>query len=81
VPRFNGKYLTGWTPQIRGYDAGVNFGDTFRVADGVLEVAYETFDGRFGHLFDEAGIRADLLTQPAHPTTLASRARGVPPAC
>jgi hypothetical protein len=51
---FNGKDLDGWVPKITGYDAGVNFGRTFRVEDGVLKVAYDeydTFGGRFGHLF------------------------------
>jgi hypothetical protein len=54
VPLFNGESLEGWTPKIRGYAAGENFGDTFRVEDGVLKVGYEqydSFDGRFGHLF------------------------------
>ncbi len=53
-PLFNGKDLNGWIPKIRGYPLGENFGDTFRVEDGVLKVAYDaydTFDGRFGHLF------------------------------
>ncbi len=53
-PLFNGKDLTGWTPKITGYPVGENFGETFRVEDGVLKVcydAYEKFDGRFGHLF------------------------------
>ena len=36
---FNGRDLTGWTPKIRGHDAGENFADTFRVEDGVLKVA------------------------------------------
>jgi hypothetical protein len=51
---FDGKSLDGWIPKITGYDAGVNFGDTFRVEDGVLKVAYDEYDefgGRFGHLF------------------------------
>jgi hypothetical protein len=55
VQLFNGKDLEGWTPKIKGYEAGDNFGDTFRVENGVLKVAYDkyggTFDGRFGHLF------------------------------
>jgi hypothetical protein len=55
IQLFNGKDLDGWTPKIRGYAAGENFGDTFRVEDGVLKVAYDKyegkFDGRFGHLF------------------------------
>ena len=54
IALFNGKDLDGWVPKITGYDAGVNFGDTFRVKKGVLEVSYdryEAFGGRFGHLF------------------------------
>ena len=53
-PLFNGKDLTGWTPKIVGHDLGDNFGDTFRVVDGLLTVSYENYDafnGRFGHLF------------------------------
>ncbi len=54
VDLFNGKNLDGWTAKITGYPAGENFGNTFRVEDGLLKVrydAYERFDGRFGHLF------------------------------
>ena len=43
LPLFNGKDLTGWTPKIKGYDAGENFGQTFRVEDGVLKVAYDQY--------------------------------------
>lgn len=53
-PLFNGKDLTGWTPKIRGYAAGENFANTFRVQDGLLQVRYDgytTFDEKFGHLF------------------------------
>jgi len=51
---FNGKDLTGWTPKIRGCEAGDNFQNTFRVKDGVLRVDYsdyKTWDNRYGHLF------------------------------
>ena len=51
---FNGKNLDGWKVKIKGYELGDNFGDTFRVEDGVLKVSfdqYDKFDGRFGHLF------------------------------
>jgi hypothetical protein len=54
VRLFDGKSLDGWIPKITGYEAGVNFGDTFRVEDGVLKVSYDRYDefaGRFGHLF------------------------------
>ena len=54
---FNGKDLVGWTPKIRGYAVGENFGDTFRVVDGLLTVSYDQyegpFNGRFGHLFHD----------------------------
>jgi hypothetical protein len=55
-PLFNGRDLTGWTPKIRGHAAGVNFADTFRVADGMIQVRYDgygEFQDRFGHLFYE----------------------------
>jgi hypothetical protein len=54
IPLFDGKSLDGWVPKITGYEAGVNFGDTFRVENGILKVAYDRYDafgGRFGHLF------------------------------
>jgi hypothetical protein len=56
VSLFDGKSLAGWVPKITGYEAGVNYGETFRVENGVLRVVYDkdkypTFDGRFGHLF------------------------------
>lgn len=55
-PIFHGESLDGWTAKIRGYPAGENFGDTFRVVDGAITVsydAYDSFDNRFGHLFFE----------------------------
>jgi hypothetical protein len=53
---FNGRDLDGWTPKIRGEKVGDNYGDTFRVEDGVLKVVYDpakypTFDKKYGHLF------------------------------
>lgn len=54
VPLFNGQDLEGWTPKIRGYAVGENFGNTFRVQDGLLKVSYDQYDQfeeRFGHLF------------------------------
>ena len=61
IQLFNGRDLAGWTPKITGYELGDNFGDTFRVEDGLLRVAYdeyESFDGRFGHLFYEGRFPA-----------------------
>jgi hypothetical protein len=54
VQLFNGKNLDGWTTKIAGHDLGDNYGDTFRVRDGLLTVSYDqytTFGDRFGHLF------------------------------
>ncbi len=51
---FNGKDLKGWTPKIAKHDLGDNFGNTFRVEDGLLKVRYDkykSFDAQFGHLF------------------------------
>ena len=51
---FNGKDLKGWEPKIRGYDLNDNFGNTFRVENGMLKVGYEKYDAyneRFGHIF------------------------------
>lgn len=56
IALFNGKDLEGWTPKIAGYEAGENYGDTFRVVGDVLTVSYEDYDewkDRFGHLFYE----------------------------
>jgi hypothetical protein len=54
IPLFNGKDLEGWTPKIKGHNLGENFGNTFRVENGVLKTSYEKYDkfkGQFGHLF------------------------------
>jgi hypothetical protein len=54
VPLFNGRDLDGWTPKNTGSALGEDPLGTFRVEDGLLTVGYQeydTFDGRFGHLF------------------------------
>ena len=54
IQLFNGKDLDGWTPKIKGYGLKENYGNTFRVENGVLKVAYDKygkFEGKFGHLF------------------------------
>jgi hypothetical protein len=51
---FNGKDLEGWTIKIRGHHLNENFGNTFRVENGILKVSYDqydTFGGKFGHIF------------------------------
>jgi len=64
IQLFNGRDLSGWAPKITGYELGDNFGNTFRVEDGLLKVVYDeydTFDGRFGHLFYEQPFSDYLL--------------------
>jgi hypothetical protein len=54
IQLFNGKDLSGWHPKIRGYALNENFGNTFRVENGVMKVAYDqysAFDNKFGHIF------------------------------
>jgi len=54
IQLFNGKNLDGWTPKIRGYAVGENYGNTFRVKDGKLTVNYDQytdFAEQFGHIF------------------------------
>ncbi len=54
IPLFNGTNLDGWTVKIKGYEAGDNYGNTFRVEDGLLKVRYDQYDSlrnRFGHIF------------------------------
>jgi hypothetical protein len=51
---FNGKDLEGWDVKITGHELNDNFGNTFRVENGVLKVAYDRYDrfsNQFGHLF------------------------------
>jgi len=54
IPLFNGRDLDGWVVKLAGRELGDDPWRTFRVEGGVLRVCYdgyETFDGRFGHLF------------------------------
>src|SRR5262245_1638792 len=54
ISLFNGKDLQNWIVKIRRHEVGVNFGNTFRVEDGIIKVRYDqykTFDEQFGHLF------------------------------
>lgn len=52
---FNGKDLEGWNMKIRGFGLGENFGNTFRIENGILSIRYDgygdNFDDRFGGLY------------------------------
>src|SRR6476620_4784733 len=54
ISLFNGKNLDNWIPKIAGYKLGENFGNTFRVENGILSVRYDKYDSfknRFGALY------------------------------
>lgn len=54
VQLFNGRDLQGWDVKITGRDFNENWGNTFRVEDGLLKVRYDGYDAfadRFGHIF------------------------------
>ena len=54
VKLFNGKDLNDWTVKIHHHEVGDNYGETFRVKDGVIQVRYDQYDHfneRYGHLF------------------------------
>ncbi|MDD4755821.1 MAG: DUF1080 domain-containing protein [Prolixibacteraceae bacterium] len=54
IQLFNGKDLNNWQPKFKGYEAGFNLRNTFRVEDGLLRVSYDEWDrwgNEFGHLF------------------------------
>ena len=56
IQLFNGRDLSGWIPKITRHAPGDNYANTFRVEGGVLKVSYDdydSFEGRFGHLFHE----------------------------
>ncbi|MBW8684907.1 3-keto-disaccharide hydrolase [Chitinophaga rhizophila] len=54
IQLFNGKDLTGWDVKIRGHQLNENYGNTFRVEDGLLKVRYDqysNFNEQYGHIF------------------------------
>ena len=54
ISLFNGRNLDGWKVKITGHDLNDNYGNTFRVEDGILKVSYDQyteFEGKFGHIF------------------------------
>jgi len=51
---FNGKDINNWVTKINHHETGENYGNTFRVEDGMIKVRYDqydTFNNRFGHLY------------------------------
>jgi hypothetical protein len=62
---FNGRDLSGWIVKIAKHEVGENFGDTFRVADGMIQVRYDQygdFDGQYGHLYYDESLSHYLVS-------------------
>lgn len=54
VSLFNGKDINDWVVKIHHHETGENFGNTFRVEDGMIKVRYDQysdFNEQFGHLY------------------------------
>jgi hypothetical protein len=54
VELFNGKDLDDWIVKVHHHEVGVNFGNTFRVEDGMIKVRYDQYDhfnDQFAHLY------------------------------
>lgn len=54
ISLFNGKDINDWIVKIHHHETGENYGNTFRVEDGILKVRYDQYDqfnDRFGHLY------------------------------
>ncbi len=62
---FNGKDLKDWEIKIAGYSLNDNFGNTFRVEDGLLKVSYDGYNDslkdRYGHIFFKNKFSAYLI--------------------
>ncbi len=64
IQLFNGKDLSGWDVKISGHELNDNYGNTFRVEDGVLKVSYDqyaNFDAKYGHIFYRRSFSHYLL--------------------
>lgn len=61
---FNGKDLNDWTVKIAKHEVGENYGNTFRVADGMMQVRYDEytdFDFQYGHIHYNTPYSAYVL--------------------
>lgn len=54
ISLFNGKDIKDWNVKIHHHNYNENFGNTFRVEDGIIKVRYDQygdFNDQFGHLY------------------------------
>lgn len=65
IKLFNGKDLKDWTIKIKDHPVNDNWGNTFRVENGVIKVSYDQYGGefkdQFGHMFYKKTFTAYLL--------------------
>ncbi|WP_240040785.1 3-keto-disaccharide hydrolase [Pseudocnuella soli] len=61
---FNGKDLSDWTIKIKDHPLNENYAQTFRVADGMMQVRYDGYDDfkrQYGHIYFNQPYSAYLL--------------------
>lgn len=61
---FNGKDLKDWDIKIAKHELNENYGNTFRVENGLLKMRYDqyrNFDEQYGHIFYKKPFSAYLL--------------------
>ncbi|RZK46751.1 MAG: DUF1080 domain-containing protein, partial [Pedobacter sp.] len=54
IDLFNGRNLDNWFVKIHHHEVGENYGNTFRVEDGKVQIRYDQygdFNDQFGHLY------------------------------
>ena len=67
----------GWTPKISHHELGDNYGDTFRVEDGLLKVRYDRYQDGFKTQLRSPVLREAVFVLPAaHRVPLRRRAGG-----
>ena len=64
IKLFNGKDLKEWQVKIKDHALNENYGNTFRVENGLLKVSYDQYDDfneQYGHIFYKKKFTAYLL--------------------
>lgn len=65
IQLFNGKDLKHWKIKIKDHPLNDNYGNTFRVENGIMKVSYDQYHDRFkeqyGHIFYKQKFSAYLI--------------------
>lgn len=64
IQMFNGKDLKDWAIKIKDHSLNENYGNTFRVENGLMKVSYDQYDDfkeQYGHIFYKKKFSAYLL--------------------